>query len=208
MFRNKALTLLLTMAVVLCAVCPIKMEVNAANEKWRYAYINFLKKNSTTSTYSGAEYNRFHLIFLDNDPVPELVLSRGNYHAVSAEVYCYANGDVKLIGRYGQNGNFTYATKRSMIISYYGGMGCFYHHFYKVSNHKSSVYAKYEYEYEQGVSRTYRINGTRVTQARYKQRLDAEKAKYSYRAGGYRRGVPTTTSNINKILTNCSAVIR
>lgn len=87
-------------------------------------------------------------------------------------------------------------------------MGHYLHSFYKVANHKCSISAKYEFIYEEGVSRTYRINGTRVTQSRYNQRLKAEKAKYSYRAGGYRRGVAATTANINKILNNCSAVIR
>ena len=208
MFKKRVILILVALAVMLCAICPIKLDAYAANEKWRYAYISFLKKNSTHNEYSGRVYNRFHLAFIDGDPVPELILARGNGHSVCAEVYTYADGGVKQIGSFGQNGNFTYATKRGRIISYYGGMGCFYHYFYKVSNHKCSRYARYEFEYEQGVSRTYRINRTRVTQAEYRQRLNAEKAKYNYRAGGYRRGVAATTSNINKILNNCSAVIR
>ena len=67
--------------------------------------------------YRGA---RFTLIYLDNDEIPELVISEGWSLGHSPSVYTYADKEVVCIGQFGYYGEVDYVEKEGILLAEYG----------------------------------------------------------------------------------------
>ncbi|MBR3397916.1 MAG: zinc ribbon domain-containing protein [Lachnospiraceae bacterium] len=68
--------------------------------------------------------------FVDNDEIPELLLSEGNYHAAAVKVYTYKEGTVQEIGIYGSDGNMSYYPYEDLIFTYWIGQGHYINTYY------------------------------------------------------------------------------
>lgn len=66
--------------------------------------------------YRGA---RFTLIYLDNDEIPELVISEGWSLGHSPSVYTYADKEVVCIGQFGYYGEVDYVEKEGILLAEY-----------------------------------------------------------------------------------------
>jgi len=95
---------------------------------WKTAYKQVLTDFMNTSEYSSE--SMWDVRDIDNDGVPELLLSRGTFHAAGVRIYYYENGnavpvlaDDGTIAEYGVYGAFMYKPAEHLLGSYNMHMG-------------------------------------------------------------------------------------
>ncbi len=77
-------------------------------------------KNEDMSTF------RFSLYDVGGDDTPELIISEGEWHAASAELFAVKDGSVEFIGYVGSYGEAVYMPGKKAFNNANGGMGYFY----------------------------------------------------------------------------------
>lgn len=88
------------------------------------AYEAVLDEAYKLVTERGYGKPRFTVAYIDDDAVPELLVSYGNQHTCGVCVYRYFNSEVNYIGEFGSFGIITYYPG-GLIESYYGNHGCY-----------------------------------------------------------------------------------
>ena len=83
-------------------------------------YVDYLNDRMNAE---GAEDMRFQLVYINNDDIPELVLSEGSSHAAGAEVSTIVDSVRISVGTFGGYGTIVYEPKENLIVSNYFGMG-------------------------------------------------------------------------------------
>lgn len=73
------------------------------------------------------ENPRFQVAYIDNDDIPELLISYGSYHVLGVNIYTYdsESGRIAGLGEFGEFGNFSYGHKSGKLRTCYGGQGYF-----------------------------------------------------------------------------------
>jgi hypothetical protein len=81
---------------------------------------------------------RVEVGYIDEDGIPELLLSYGDYHVAGVCVYTYDPSDDKpvYIGEFSSFGRMTYAKKKNRILSSYGNGGYYTRYYTKIENHR------------------------------------------------------------------------
>lgn len=87
---------------------------------WQEAYIDFLKKPSDTVWVSEDEWNKYSLIYIDNDDIPELYINTGI--AASGEIIVsFYEGKVRSMNR--DRGGIKYIEYGGLLYSDWGNTG-------------------------------------------------------------------------------------
>ena len=63
---------------------------------------------------------KFHLIYVDDDDIPEMVFIPGVAHLHQGHLYTYYNGEAVLLGTVGAYGTFPYSERNNRIFGYTG----------------------------------------------------------------------------------------
>ena len=73
------------------------------------------------------ENPHFQVAYIDNDSIPELLVSYGGYHVLGVHMYTYdyESGKIVDLGEFGEFGNFRYGHKSGKLRTSYGGQGYF-----------------------------------------------------------------------------------
>ena len=87
------------------------------------AYYEYVRNCMDEPDYTLWDTLRFGLALIDNDDIPELIVTEGDYHGSGVKVIFYNNGDLKEVGEFGEYGGFAYVKKENHIMSFYMGMG-------------------------------------------------------------------------------------
>lgn len=96
------------------------------NVDWIALYKEYLHEQieeDRSEDEDGDVYAHFSLIYLDNDEIPELVISGGYYHAASATLAVIYNGELRTFPDLGSYGGFQYKERQGLIVSGYDGSG-------------------------------------------------------------------------------------
>lgn len=143
------------------------------------AYEAFLEDYA--QNYDGEEFEnsrgfqgpKFTLVYLNDDEIPELVIADNLQHARGTDYYIYADGEVVLIGEYGQYGQSSYAEKASMIFGEYDGAEVAHYWTYLIEDteevllQSSDLYIHWDTEYE-GPEYTYIVDNREVSEEEYR----------------------------------------
>lgn len=154
---------------VACMNNPV-INVKAAEEEtqesgFKKAYADFLKEQHEKN-----KDTRFALAYVDDNDVPELVISDGSYHAIASMVYTYSDGNLVKLSGGSDYGHFDYAEKENVIYSTYSvnGVGGLGQVLYRITDGETerivSFYEEKPSETEQGV---YKVNDEEVTEEEY-----------------------------------------
>ena len=73
--------------------------------------------------YTLFETMRFGLALIDDDDIPELLISENTIHATGVKVIFYNNGSPKEVGEFGEFGGFSYIKKENHILSFFMNQG-------------------------------------------------------------------------------------
>lgn len=99
------------------SVTTIKIETSSYKEAYREVLNNYLKEHSNT------QYAAFSLAYLDNDEIPELLISEGEWTYATVYIYSYDGSKAFFVGNYGSYGSFAYVERQGTIVLYYDKHG-------------------------------------------------------------------------------------
>ena len=102
---------------------------------WQEAYIDFLEKPLSTIWMSGDGWDKYSLIYVDDDDIPELYINTG--YSVGGEfVVSFYDGNVRAMNRY--RGGIKYIEYGGLLYSDWGHMGLYPFNIYMLGNCETS----------------------------------------------------------------------
>lgn len=167
-----------------------------ASPEWENAYKEILK-----NFHSDFGEPRFSLAYIDNDNIPELLISVDGSHAGTVYVYTYYKNKAKEVGNYGEYGTIIFGEKENKIYSEYVGMGISLVSVYEIQNGREKELVKIEGcmdEYDDTVSRYY-INSNEVSEQEYNDAWQSYYEQKKHTVVTYDDCIPITSQNIEKL---------
>ena len=194
-------TLILLMLFTLFAPAS---NVNAASKRTKA-----LKAYQKKLTRLDSRYNKFALIYLDKDSIPELPITPDfSVHAVAGEVYTYTGGKLKQLKYAGSDyGRLIYSKKKSVVsnsawINGYGAVSTFYRFNKKGKRTKLKTFE------EAYLPKTlYKINGKKVSKKKFNSEYKKIVKKYPLKEIWPSNTFNLTTDNINNLVKNYKSFI-
>lgn len=194
-------TLILLMLFTLFAPAS---NVNAASKRTKA-----LKAYQKKLTRLDSRYNKFALIYLDKDSIPELLITPDfSVHAVAGEVYTYTGGQLKQLKYAGSDyGRLIYSKKKSVVsnsawINGYGAVSTFYRFNKKGKRTKLKTFE------EAYLPKTlYKINGKKVSKKKFNSEYKKIVKKYPLKEIWPSNTFNLTTDNINNLVKNYKSFI-
>ena len=194
-------TLILLMLFTLFAPAA---NVNAASKRTK-ALTAYQKKLTSLDS----RYNKFALIYLDKDSIPELLITPDfSVHAVAGEVYTYTGGKLKQLKYAGSDyGRLIYSKKKSVVsnsawINGYGAISTFYRFNKKGKGTKLKTFE------EASLPKTlYKINGKKVSKKKFNSEYKKMIKKYPLKEIWPSVTFNLTTDNINNLVKNYKSFI-
>lgn len=194
-------TLILLMLFTLFAPAA---NVNAASKRTKA-----LKAYQKKLTRLDSRYNKFALIYLDKDSIPELLITPDfSVHAVAGEVYTYTGGKLKQLKYAGSDyGRLIYSKKKSVVsnsawINGYGAVSTFYRFNKKGKRTKLKTFE------EAYLPKTlYKINGKKVSKKKFNSEYKKIVKKYPLKEIWPSDTFNLTPNNINNLVKNYKSFI-
>lgn len=201
--KQRILVATLTLCMLFTLFAPAA-NVNAASKRTK-ALTAYQKK----LTRLDSRYNKFALIYLNKDSIPELLITSDfSVHAVAGEVYTYTGGKLKQLKYAGSDyGRLIYSKKKSVVsnsawINGYGAISTFYR-FNKKG--KGTKLKRFEEAY---LPKTlYKINGKKVSKKKFNSEYKKMVKKYPLKEIWPSDTFNLTTDNINNLVKNYKSFI-
>lgn len=179
-------------------------NVNAASKRTKA--LNAYQKKLTRLD---SRYNKFALIYLDKDSIPELLITPDfSVHAVAGEVYTYTGDKLKQLKYAGSDyGRLIYSKKKSVVsnsawINGYGAVSTFYRFNKKGKGTKLKTFE------EASLPKTlYKINGKKVSKKKFNSEYKKMVKKYPLKEIWPSVTFNLTTDNINNLVKNYKSFI-
>ena len=179
-------------------------NVNAASKRTK-ALTAYQKKLTSLDS----RYNKFALIYLDKDSIPELLITPDfSVHAVAGEVYTYTGSKLKQLKYAGSDyGRLIYSKKKSVVsnsawINGYGAVSTFYRFNKKGKGTKLKTFE------EASLPKTlYKINGKKVSKKKFNSEYKKMVKKYPLKEIWPSVTFNLTTDNINNLVKNYKSFI-
>lgn len=122
-------------------------------------------------------YTHFSLIYLDNDTIPELVVSDGFFHAASATLVVISDGELRTFPELGSYGGFQYKQRQGVVVTGYDGSGVSSRGVYRLEQGAlNTVWNGSEDHFNEGQDKYFigdYEHQKEVTEAEYKKQYDA-----------------------------------
>jgi len=104
----------------------VLIDVSDIKEYVFDAYVNAVKDYVKDAEEGTSDKIRFTLAYIDDDDIPELILSEGDYHGAGVRVFFYDTENKKAVDlgeSFGENGGFYYFYKKGVIYDFNFGHG-------------------------------------------------------------------------------------
>lgn len=135
---------------------------------WQTAYNSYLKAAYNSDKFWSPENVTFGFGYINNDNIPELLISEGTAHASKVLVVTYVNGRAVEVGSYGSNGTMEYAERESVIVDLYSKSGNVYETIYRMDDDGSGKkIVSYFSNSASGNELLYKINDVEVTEEEF-----------------------------------------
>ncbi len=124
------------------------------------------------------EQIKYAVGFVDEDNVPELFVTDGDYHAAGTKIFKYLDGEVVYVGEFGESGGFAFTPHMNNIYSFFFNMGAATNTIFSMNPdgslvEKGSFVWSEEYEEESDTYVTkYFINDVETGEAKYNEAID------------------------------------
>ena len=132
-------------------------------------YLKDLKRNQDT------EYMSFGLAYINDDDIPELLVSQDIIHASGVVVVSCVDGKAVETDEYGSNGDLIYGERSSIIVSEQIGSGSVYGVVYRLSENGTAKEIlrygdnHYDAEWSDEIELICRINDQKVSEKEYEE---------------------------------------
>ena len=156
---------------------PKEEDTTVETADWKQTYASALWIYAAGEQYT--DECRFALAYIDEDDIPELVISTGDKHMDGVEIYTYFNGGlVNVAGEgythFGEYGGFLYMEKQNRFFNTFLSNGVSVFAEFRIENGQAvEGVSYYDTEGIGGDEVEYRINGEVVGVDEYRASLDA-----------------------------------
>lgn len=181
-----------------------KGEFRLLDGGYKDAYAEVLRNNISSDGYGG-----FQLVYIDDDDIPELAISTGQWHAAGVTLYTYYDGRAVEIGTFGGYGCMEYGSRKDLFRSWYEGMGMAVEVYYSLAEGQACVLRTFEklLSMEDFETYTYYVDNEETTQTVYGKELDAFTAGHTFSMISYENCASITENNIQKMLEDISGFV-
>jgi len=164
-----------------------ELEFADENEGYKEAYAEFLEEKLFSVENPDDISNErcgFELAYIDEDDIPELVYSYGDYHAAGADIFFYKdgkvstakiNGEVYDKGTFGSYGIFSYVEKGNMIMTEYSGMGISTEGIYELKNSDTELIRFFYVDWNDEKNKVYEIDDKIVSESEFYEEIEQYK---------------------------------
>lgn len=145
----------------------VKTTAAAVDKKeWIKAYKDVLLNLDKADIDLTDQNPKFCLCYIDDNDIPELVISTGDFHAACCYVFTYVGGKAVNLGPFGEFGEIKYIDKGGIIIDKLGNNGYFVETYYKLS--KGALDSPLEFEIDsRDENSLYYVDGEEISKAKY-----------------------------------------
>lgn len=159
---------------------------------YKKAYGELLKDQ-----YAGSGY-KFQFVFIDDDDIPELMISGGFHHAAEVYLYTYHEGEAKYLGNFSGNyGCLSFSERNNSVVRGYMQMGIGIYTYYKIEDGALKTVIDFDV-LTSGNKTTYYINGIAVPESVFRARAEQIHGENEYIERGY-SGLQVTDKDIKKM---------
>lgn len=172
-----------------------EMEIVLQGDNWLKAYAAYLKSLGSSNPYA------FALAYVDEDGIPEMLLSAGVAHVNTSSLLVYKDKKVQDLGIMGDYGYTCFAERKGIIrkaVSINGGI--FIDTFYRLNNGELSQIHEFYKDASNANKAAYRYNGKSIDQSSYKTKYNEAYDAYQWSEFSYYSGHRVTSSNIQAML--------
>lgn len=201
--KQRILVAILTLCMLFTLFAPAA-NVNAASKRTK-ALTAYQKK----LTRLDSRYNKFALIYLDKDSIPELLITpKETVHIATSDVYVYTGGKLKKLKYAGSDfGRLVYSRKKSVVcnsgwINGCGAVATFYR--FKKNGKKTKLK---KFEEITNPTALFKINGKKVSKQKYNAEMKKIEKKYPLKQIWSFDTFELTTDNINNLVKNYKSFI-
>ena len=171
-----------TEVVTVLAETQVQTTISSKKDTaWASAYKKYLieKYNKQLTKIDEQEYppfSTFALYYMDDDEIPEVMVTDAGFHYGTATIVTYANGMVKAFSGLGSNGVVYFREKENVIVGDYIGSGMQSIHVYHLDN--GSLVTDWESEkhdttdFEEDGKIAYSTYGANVDEKVYQEQYD------------------------------------
>ena len=184
--KQRILVATLTLCMLFTLFAPAA-NVNAASKRTK-ALTAYQKKLTSLDS----RYNKFALIYLNKDSIPELLITpKETVHIATSDVYVYTGGKLKKLKYAGSDfGRLVYSRKKSVVcnsgwINGYGAVATFYRF----------------------MKNGFKINGKKVSKQKYNAEMKKIEKKYPLKQIWSFDTFELTTDNITNLVKNYKSFI-
>ncbi|MCM1361351.1 MAG: carboxypeptidase regulatory-like domain-containing protein [Clostridiales bacterium] len=156
-----------------------KTNIENTEIKWQDVYVSYLRNAEYTSLSTGFDNQyitrdqaKFHLVYLDNDEIPELLITGG----YSVHIITLVDGKATVVTDENENdnfswyGNFYYRDFTGYFVSDYERAGTYLTPIYQLNNGKADLQVNIEYDefFANGnIQKKFLINNNEVSEQEY-----------------------------------------
>lgn len=166
-----------------------------------YTSVSLAPYAEVLNEYADYTNARFLIIDVDDDSVPELILSPDNFHMAPAGIYTIRDGQAEFLESCGGFGDMLATYRMGLFGSFEAYMDNEYYMFYRLSDGKAELvdFLRAGPEYMGSEEITYDINYEPAAQAEYEALLN-DYLSYEFRNIGHTYGWEVTRENIDRFL--------
>lgn len=201
--KQRILVATLTLCMLFTLFAPAA-NVNAASKRTK-ALTAYQKKLTSLDS----RYNKFALIYLNKDSIPELLITpKKTVHIATSDVYVYTGGKLKKLKYAGSDfGRLVYSRKKSVVcnsgwINGSGAVATFYR--FKKNGKKTKLK---NFEEITNPTALFKINGKKVSKQKYNAEMKKIEKKYPLKQIWSFDTFELTTDNINNLVKNYKSFI-
>lgn len=201
--KQRILVATLTLCMLFTLFAPAA-NVNAASKRTK-ALTAYQKKLTSLDS----RYNKFALIYLNKDSIPELLITpKETVHIATSDVYVYTGGKLKKLKYAGSDfGRLVYSRKKSVVcnsgwINGYGAVATFY--CFKKNGKKTKLK---KFEEIANPTALFKINGKKVSKQKYNAEMKKIEKKYPLKQIWSFDTFELTTDNITNLVKNYKSFI-
>jgi len=178
----------------------IQLKKSVAN--WNSAYIEVLSNLNNSSA-------RFMTAYIDEDDIPELIVSYSSAHVAGCEIYTYYDGKVSKLegnptnGEFGSSGGILYSPYKNLFNSRYYGTGSNSDGLFRINNGNAEVECALQHNDYFATVRVieFKIDGIEVTENEFLDKYNSYEID-SMVSANYDDMIEVNSTNISNYFNN------
>lgn len=143
----------------------------------------------------------FQLGYIDEDEIPELIISEEIFHMATVQVYTFYDGAAVNLGRFGSFGTIDFAPRENILYSGNLSQGMLWEALYRIEDGKAELISSFfNNEASMMDEIVYEVNGKSVSKSEYEAARAAARAGHNFIRADHYNSFAITTENIEKML--------